>query len=104
MRHPHPPDDGMRAEEPVELPIEDSLDLHTFHPRDIPDVVGEYLREASARGLREVRIIHGKGTGYQREAVAKVLRDHPLVESFETAPGERGHWGATVARLKTSPA
>jgi dsDNA-specific endonuclease/ATPase MutS2 len=84
----------------VPLPIEDSLDLHTFRPRDIPDVVAEYLNEASRRGLREVRIIHGKGTGYQRDVVAKILRDHPCVESFSLASADRGHWGATVVRLK----
>lgn len=91
-----PPDDAA-----IELPIEDSLDLHTFRPRDIPDVVSEYVNEAARRGLREVRIIHGKGTGYQRDVVAKILREHPLVESFSQAPSDRGHWGATVARLKS---
>jgi dsDNA-specific endonuclease/ATPase MutS2 len=88
-------------EEPaVGLPIEDELDLHAFHPRDTAAVVDEYLCEAQRRGLREVRIIHGKGIGTQREIVAAILRRHPAVESYTSAPAERGHWGATVARLR----
>jgi dsDNA-specific endonuclease/ATPase MutS2 len=89
-------------EDGVPLPIEDSIDLHTFRPRDIPDVVAEYLNEASRSGFREVRIIHGKGTGYQRDVVAKILRDHPCVESFSLASADRGHWGATVVRLRSA--
>jgi dsDNA-specific endonuclease/ATPase MutS2 len=89
-----------REPEPVELPIEDSLDLHTFAPRDIPSVVAEYLEQAAARGFREVRIIHGRGTGTQRAVVQRLLRTHPLVASFADAPAERGGWGATVVFLK----
>jgi dsDNA-specific endonuclease/ATPase MutS2 len=96
---PKPPEDRSN-EEPVPLPIEDSLDLHTFRPRDIPDVVREYLLEAQRRGFREVRIIHGKGTGYQRGVVSKILENHPAVKSFRLAPAERGHWGATVVEVK----
>jgi len=83
----------------VRLPIEDSLDLHTFAPRDIPDVVREYLRECVRSGFREVRIIHGRGTGTQRTIVRSVLGTHPLVETFADAPPDRGGWGATVVRL-----
>jgi DNA-nicking Smr family endonuclease len=86
--------------EPVALPIEDSLDLHTFAPRDVASVVEEYLIEAAARGFREVRLIHGRGIGVQREIVRSVLSRHPLVESFADAPSERGGWGATVVRLR----
>lgn len=86
----------------VRLPIEDSLDLHTFAPRDIPDVVREYLRECARSGFREVRIIHGRGTGTQRTIVRSVLGDHPLVETFADAPPDRGGWGATVVRLRAS--
>ena len=90
------------SEGPVpDLPIEDELDLHTFSPRDIPVVVEEYLHAAQRRGLREVRIIHGKGIGAQREIVAAILRRHPAVESFDGAPAERGAWGATIVRLRT---
>jgi dsDNA-specific endonuclease/ATPase MutS2 len=86
--------------DPVPIPIEDHLDLHAFRPRDIPDVVRDYLDEAAARGLREVRLIHGKGIGVQRERVRGVLAEHPGVESFADAPAGRGHWGATLVRLR----
>ncbi len=87
-------------DEPVVLPIEDSLDLHTFAPRDIPSVVDEYLRAARARGFHEVRLIHGRGKGVQRAVVQSLLTTHPLVERFFEAPSERGGWGATVVVLK----
>ena len=85
---------------PLEVPIEDSLDLHAFAPRDIPSVVDEYLEQATARGFREVRLIHGRGTGTQRAIVQRLLHDHPLVASFGDAPPERGGWGATVVLLR----
>ena len=85
---------------PVRLPIEDALDLHTFAPRDIPDVVEDYLAECVRLGLREVRLIHGRGTGTQRAIVQTVLARHPAVESFADAPPERGGWGATVVKLR----
>ena len=85
---------------PVILPIEDSLDLHAFAPRDVPSVVDEYLRQAVARGFGEVRLIHGKGKGVQRVVVQRLLSDHPLVLRFFDAPGERGGWGATVVVLR----
>lgn len=87
----------------VRVPIEDSLDLHTFAPRDIPDVVREYLGECVRCGLREVRVIHGRGTGTQRTIVRSVLGSHPLVEAFADAPPDRGGWGATVVRLRGDP-
>ena len=87
-------------DDPVPLPIEDSLDLHSFLPRDIPSVVDEYLREAHRRGFGEVRLIHGRGKGVQRAIVQSILASHPLVREFADAPGERGGWGATVVRLK----
>ncbi len=86
--------------EPVVVPIEDSLDLHAFAPRDIPSVVTEYLEQAAARGFREVRLIHGRGTGTQRAIVRHLLGDHPLVASFGDAPADRGGWGATVVLLR----
>jgi hypothetical protein len=89
-------------EDPVRIPVEDALDLHPFTPRDIPAVVEDYLEEAHARGLREVRLIHGRGLGVQRERVRSVLGRHPLVESFEDATPDRGGWGATIARLRDS--
>jgi len=88
------------GEEPVAVPIEDALDLHAFAPRDVASVVDEYLIAAAARGFREVRLIHGRGIGVQREIVRGVLARHPLVEAFHDAPSERGGWGATVATLR----
>lgn len=93
---------GESLEEAVVLPIEDSLDLHPFAPSEIPDAVSNYLDLAARAGFREVRIIHGKGIGFQRERVQKVLRQHPCVEWFRDAPPERGGWGATIAGLRAS--
>jgi len=80
------------------IPIEDSLDLHPFSPRDIKSVVEEYVNAAHGAGLREVRLIHGRGKGIQRGIVQQALERHPLVEEFWDA-GE-SHLGATVARLR----
>jgi DNA-nicking Smr family endonuclease len=80
------------------VPIEDSIDLHTFHPRDIKSVVEEYVNAAHEAGFREVRLIHGRGRGVQRGIVQAALEKHPLVESFDDAP--ESHLGATVAILK----
>ena len=80
------------------VPIEDSLDLHPFAPRDITSVVEEYIHAAHAAGLREVRLIHGRGRGVQRGIVKKALERHPLVVEFWDAP--ETHLGATVARLR----
>ncbi len=86
--------------EPVRLEITDVFDLHAFAPREVRAVVEEYLREARRKGLRRVRIIHGKGVGVQREAVRQILARTPFVEHFSDAPPEAGGWGATVVRLK----
>jgi DNA-nicking Smr family endonuclease len=80
-----------------QLPIEDSIDLHTFRPADIKSVVEEYVTAAHAAGFREVRLIHGRGVGVQRGIVQAALERHPLVESFHDAP--ESHLGATVAVL-----
>ena len=79
-----------------EVPIEDSIDLHTFQPREVPDVVEEYLYQALAKGFREVRIIHGRGVGVQREIVRGILAKHPQVKSFHDAPDR----GSTTVFLK----
>lgn len=89
-------------EAPVIVPIQDSLDLHTFAPGDIPGVVGDYLAECARRGYREVRLIHGRGTGTQRVIVRSLLAHHPLALEFGDAPPERGGWGATVVRLRNA--
>jgi DNA-nicking Smr family endonuclease len=80
------------------LPIEAELDLHTFAPRDIRSVVDEYVRAAHEAGLREVRLIHGRGIGVQRGIVQNALERHPLVVEFYDAP--ESHLGATVAILR----
>ncbi len=93
-------DEVIDSDQPFELPIEDSIDLHPFPPRDIPDVVDAYLESAVEKGFREVRLIHGRGIGVQRDRVQKLLARHALVSGFHDAPPERGGWGATVAYLK----
>ena len=98
----HRDQDAWSPEEPIEIPIEDVLDLHPFAPRDILDVVDAYLEAAAETGFREVRLIHGKGTGFQRERVQELLARHALVESFRDAPPSRGPWGATVVVLRHS--
>jgi len=85
--------------EPVEIEITDSLDLHSFLPRDIRAVVEAYLAEAHKKGFSIVRIIHGKGVGVQREIVRKVLSETDFVRSFKNAPEFSGSWGATIANL-----
>ena len=89
------------ADQPVEIPIEDVLDLHPFRPGETASVVTEYLREASLRGLPSVRLIHGRGTGTQRRIVRAVLSRSPLVLSFSDADPSGGGWGATVALLRS---
>jgi DNA-nicking Smr family endonuclease len=84
----------------MRIPIEDVLDLHPFNPRDIKSVVEEYVNAAWERGLREVRLIHGRGRGVQRGIVQQALERHPLVVEFWDAP--ESHLGATVARLRDS--
>jgi len=82
---------------PVRIPIERELDLHPFSPRDIPSVVAEYVRAAAAAGLREVRLVHGRGRGVQRGIVQAALDRHPNVLEFWD--DSAAHLGATIARL-----
>jgi dsDNA-specific endonuclease/ATPase MutS2 len=84
-----------------ELPIEDSLDLHAFAPRDVKPAIIAYLDEAHARGFSVARIIHGRGIGVQREIVRKVLEQTPFVVQFHDAPPEAGGWGATVVIFRS---
>jgi DNA-nicking Smr family endonuclease len=86
---------------PIEVPIEDSFDLHSFLPRDVTSALEEYLELACQRGFREVRIIHGKGKGMRRAEVIRILARHPQVADFFDAPPERGGSGATVVMLRS---
>jgi dsDNA-specific endonuclease/ATPase MutS2 len=82
---------------PHRVPIEPELDLHSFAPRDIPSVVEEYVSAASTAGLREIRLVHGRGKGVQRGIVQAALERHALVVEFWDDP--QSHLGATIARL-----
>jgi len=92
-------DDPSSPDPEVVVPIEDHLDLHPFHPRDVRSVVESYLEAALEAGFREVRLIHGRGIGVQREIVRATLARHPSVLGFADAPPESGGWGATVVSL-----
>lgn len=85
---------------PVELPIDGALDLHTFNPREIRQLLPHYLAECRMQGLLQVRIIHGKGTGALRETVRSILKKLPEVESVRPAGEEAGGWGASIVILK----
>jgi dsDNA-specific endonuclease/ATPase MutS2 len=80
------------------VPIEAEIDLHSFHPRDIPSVVEEYITAAVDAGFREVRLVHGRGRGVQRGIVQTALEKHPRVIQF--ADDDASHLGATIARLQ----
>lgn len=86
--------------EAVEIPIENILDLHSFRPQEIKDVVRSYLDSAYETGLRELRIIHGKGIGQQRQTVRTVLSRDSRVKAFGDLPAEAGGWGATWVTLE----
>lgn len=88
------------TDEPVDVPIEDAIDLHAFAPRDVVSVVDEYLVAARAAGFAVVRLIHGRGKGVQRAAVQRLLGTHGAVERYWDAP--ESHLGATVVQLKAS--
>ena len=87
-------------DEPVIVPIEDSIDLHPFAPKDIRNIVEEYLEQCIRQHIYEIRLIHGRGRGVQRNIVRNILQKHPLVLSFTDASPEAGGWGATVVLLK----
>jgi DNA-nicking Smr family endonuclease len=85
--------------EPVELPVDGTLDLHTFQPAQVKDLLSDYLAACREKGILEVRVIHGKGTGILRETVHSVLKRLPWVSSFGLAGEDAGSWGATIAIL-----
>lgn len=92
--------DANPFDKPIELPITGELDLHTFNPRDLKELLPAWLEACREKGFRQVRIVHGKGTGALRESVHALLRRSPLVESFALAGEGLGEWGATLANLK----
>ncbi len=89
-------------EEAIVIPIDGVLDLHTFSPKELPNLLDDYIRECVALEIFEIRIIHGKGKGILRDMTYSLLRKHPLVLAFEKAPPEAGGWGAVSVKLKVS--
>ena len=83
----------------IEMPIDGTLDLHTFHPHEVKQLIPDYLDECRTRGILTVRIIHGKGTGALRETVYAILQRIDYVRDFHLAMGDEGGWGATVVEL-----
>ena len=86
--------------QPVKMPIEDILDLHTFKPKDIPDLLVDYFEACIDAGIYSVRIVHGKGRGLLKKRVQGLLTKNLMVKSFQDAPPEAGGWGATLVELK----
>jgi len=89
--------------EPTPLPLDGVLDLHTFRPAEVKAVVLAYLEACEKEGIRDLRIIHGKGMGVLRQQVHALLERHEGVETYQLAPGNAGGWGATVVRLRPMP-
>jgi dsDNA-specific endonuclease/ATPase MutS2 len=86
--------------EPVQIPITGELDLHTFRPEDLGELIPAYLAECASRNLRTVRIVHGKGSGTLRTTVHALLKRSPLVRDFRLGDETSGSWGATVVTLR----
>ena len=97
------PSEDSWSEEPVEIPIDGVLDLHTFSPKEVGPLLDDYITACLERRIMDLRIIHGKGKGILRDRVRSILSKNPHVESFAEAPLEAGGWGATVVRLKSAP-
>jgi DNA-nicking Smr family endonuclease len=85
--------------EPIDIPIDGVLDLHTFRPKEIPDLLQDYLPLCREKGILQVRIIHGKGRGILKARVHSLLKKNPLVIRFSDAPADVGGWGATLVEL-----
>ena len=89
------------SDDAVELPIDGVLDLHTFSPKDVKELLQDYLSACREKGIVEIRVIHGKGTGALRRTVHSLLKKMPEVASFRTAAEDAGGWGATLVQLKS---
>lgn len=86
--------------DPLELPVDGVLDLHTFRPQDVKTLVPEYLAACREKGIYEVRIIHGKGIGVLCRTVHAILGRLPEVKSFALASQYYGGMGATIVNLR----
>jgi DNA-nicking Smr family endonuclease len=86
--------------QPVKIPIEDTLDLHTFKPKDVPDLFVDYFSACVDADIYSIRIVHGKGRGILKKRVQGLLKKNLMVKSFQDAPPEAGGWGATMVELK----
>jgi len=87
-------------DEPIELPIDGTLDLHTFSPKEIKGLIPDYIDACLEKKIYQLRLIHGKGTGTLRQIVHSILEKHPAVLSYRHEGGSGGGWGATVVDLK----
>lgn len=88
--------------EPIEIPIDGVLDLHTFNPKEVKSLLYDYINACREKRIFSLRIIHGKGTGVLKKRVQKILEAHPDVVFFSDAPLGAGGWGATLVELKKS--
>ena len=93
-------EEDFEQSEPVEVPIDGIMDLHTFNPRDVTQLLPDYLAACRRKGIYEVRVIHGKGTGALRRTVHSILEKLPQVASFVPAGENEGGWGATLVTLR----
>ncbi len=85
--------------DPIELPVDGILDLHTFRPSEVKELLNDYVAECLKRKIYTLRIIHGKGRGILKNRVLSILENMPQVEGFHTAGEGEGGWGATVVDL-----
>lgn len=92
--------DDIQGESVVTIPINGILDLHTFDPKQLKNLLDDYIEACLEKSILDIRIIHGKGTGTLKKKVWSILLNHPFVERFQQAPLDAGSWGATLARLK----